>query len=261
MANTKIEVLIQNIQRITTGDMDGKSCIQFMDDVWGLCKDNCESRITGLLGGFQYLTRQGVASNIQVGCDSICKFLEQFAKLVRARGISTADECRELISSDTFNTQDINTLIHNVTTSVKMNTPDIKCIADALVCKEDLAPQFVTSYAKITSDDVVVKPGLLVIGSGPKQEVRDVPVNIRSLNSNGSWFVCTVTSNMDEDRLSCKNQRKTTMNSRGKLYPIFAKVPAENLSRLKQLLPDCGKTCIPDLECEVKVAFPVRRGG
>lgn len=260
MANAKIEALLGNIQKVISHDFDGMSCIQFMDSVWGLCKDNCESRLTRLLGGFQGLYKQDLSISTKSGLDRICNFLEQFTKVVRALGITSAEECRELISSPDLAVDDIDELIENVMLKLKMNTPDIKCITDALVSKESSAEQYVVGYSKITSSDLLVVPGMLIIGSGEHREVRAVPVNVRSFSSKDTWFVSTVTSNMDEDRLERRNQKKTTMASRKRLYPIYARVTEDNLPRLKQLLPDCGKTCIPDLECEIRAAFPKRKG-
>lgn len=259
MANAKIETLLNNIQKLTSCDFEG-DCIQFIDSSWGLCRDNCESRLTGLLGGFQGLYKYDLTEDLQSGCDKICKFLEQFSQLVRALNIKSAEECKNLIQSADFAVKDIDTLIRNVMLRVKMNTPDIKCIADALKYKESSEEQYVVGYSRITPDDLITVPGILIIGSGENQEVRPVPVNVRSMSSKDTWFVSTVTSNIDEDRLERRNQKKTTMTSRKRLYPIFARVPTENIPKLKMLLPNCGKTCIPNLECEIRAAFPARKG-
>lgn len=260
MADEKIAVLLSNIEKANLGTFTEDTCLEFMDSVWGLCRDNCEMRLTKLLGGFQNLYKRPLSVDMQGFCDNICKFLENFIKLIRARGIETETQCKELISSPDFNTRDINELITAVLGQVSLNSPDIKCIADALVIKEQDAERYVLGYSKVTSSDVITVPGILVIGSGSSQETRDVPYNVRGISATDTWFVSAVTSNLDEDRLERRNQKKTTMNSRKRLYPIYARVPVENIPRLKELLPDCGKTCIPDLECEIRAAFPAKKG-
>lgn len=116
---------------------------------------------------------------------------------------------------------------------------DISAVRDVFITSTE--PAYLLPYISIIDTGLTIVPG----------KYNDMKTNIIPSATKSSWSFSAVTSNTNEDILAGKSIKKTTMNSRKRLYNVFTTVPEDNLSRLKEIIPTLGTTCIPSLTYKV----------
>ncbi len=116
---------------------------------------------------------------------------------------------------------------------------DVSAIRDVFTSSTQSA--YLLPCTCITDSGITVIPG----------KYNDLKTNIIPSNMKTPWSFSAVTSNINEDILAGNNTKKTTMNSRKRLYTVFTTVPESSFVELRKMIPNLGATCIPSLNYEL----------
>lgn len=123
---------------------------------------------------------------------------------------------------------------------------DIRAICGVL--NRSVYPNYLLPYTSITDNGISEVPG----------KYNDLRFNIIPGSTKAPWGFSAVTSNINEDMLANCNTKKTTMNSRKRLYKVFTTVPESRFAELKKAIPNLGVTCVPSLHYELVSVAPIK---